>query len=358
MTSNYLWRGDYFTNTADENRLSDCLNKEVMGDISLFSPSLTPKLSDLRLDGGTQPRIELNPEVIAEYAELLCNDIKFPPITAYFDGVSYWLADGFHRYWAAYEAKVELEINVINGTQRDAILHSVGANATHGLRRSNQDKRKAVTTLLQDNEWSQWSDRAIARQCQVTQPFVSKLRKKLSDNRYQMAKNHTRKVKRGEQVYEQRQRNPLKMKASQKQEPSHPSHPKKSVIPEIRPDVHEAICQFLNLEVEAPPEGSYQQDDRAYLIVSHDPDEMDLSLERLFSQLEGEKIQNAIAVTPNQAGPQNQIKEKASAVCLISNSQCLCHRVVWYFGKQRHRFFSTFNPFGLVFLFDDEQVQV
>jgi len=56
------------------------------------------------------------------------------------------------------EAKVELEINIINGTQRDAILHSVGANATHGLRRSNQDKRKAVVTLLEDNEWCQWSD--------------------------------------------------------------------------------------------------------------------------------------------------------------------------------------------------------
>ncbi|MDR9404901.1 MAG: hypothetical protein RI580_15850 [Halothece sp. Uz-M2-17] len=112
MTSNHLWRGDYSTHTADENSLSDCLNKKAMGDISL---SLTPKLSDLRLDGGTQPRIELNPEVIAEYTELLRNDIKFPPITVYFDGVNYWLADGFHRYyWAAYEAKVELEINVIN----------------------------------------------------------------------------------------------------------------------------------------------------------------------------------------------------------------------------------------------------
>ncbi|MDR9404902.1 MAG: hypothetical protein RI580_15855 [Halothece sp. Uz-M2-17] len=189
--------------------------------------------------------------------------------------------------------------------QRDAILHSVGANATHGLRRSNQDKRKAVVTLLQDNEWSQWSDafgsvfdlRAIARQCQVSTPLVGKIRQELSSSsickNLQMGDNHTRKVKRGKQVYEQRQRNPLKTKASQKQEPSHQPNPKKSVIPEIRPDVHVAICQFLNLEVEAPPNQYYQQDDRAYLIVSHDPEEMDLSLERLFSQLEGEKIHNA-----------------------------------------------------------------
>jgi len=282
MTSNHLWRGDYSTNT------------EVMGDISLSSPSLIPKLSDLRLDGGTQPRIELNPEVIAEYAELLRNDIKFPPITVYFDGVNYWLADGFHRYWAAKQANTELAVHVIQGSQRDAILHSVGANANHGLRRSNEDKRKAVTTLLLDEEWCQWSDRAIARQCQVSTPLVGKIRQELSSSsickNLQMGDNHTRKVKRGEQVYEQRQRNPLKTKASQKQEPS---NPKKSVIPEIRPDVHEAICQFLNLEVEAPPDQYYQQDDRAYLIASHDPEEMDLSLERLFSQLEGEKIHNA-----------------------------------------------------------------
>jgi len=70
------------------------------------------------------------------------------------------------------------------------------------------------------------------------------------------------------------------------------------------------------------------------------------------------KIQNAIAVTPNQAGPQNKIREKANAVRLVSNSQCLCHRVVWYFGKQRHRFYSRFEPLGLALLFGDEEVQV
>ena len=38
------------------------------------------------------------------------------------------------------------------GTQRDAILWSISANATHGLRRTNEDKRRAVTRLLQDPE--------------------------------------------------------------------------------------------------------------------------------------------------------------------------------------------------------------
>jgi hypothetical protein len=36
--------------------------------------------------------------------------------------------------------------------------------------------------LLTDNEWSAWSDREIARQCAVSQPFVSKLRLSVTDN--------------------------------------------------------------------------------------------------------------------------------------------------------------------------------
>jgi hypothetical protein len=49
-------------------------------------------------------------------------------------------------------------------------------------------KRRAVLTLLNDPEWAAWSDREIARQCAVTQPFVSSIRPKpASDNGYQMA---------------------------------------------------------------------------------------------------------------------------------------------------------------------------
>ena len=44
---------------------------------------------------------------------------------------------------------------------------------------SNADKRKAVLTLLEDEEWSKWSDNEIAQKCEVSQPFVSKLRSSL-----------------------------------------------------------------------------------------------------------------------------------------------------------------------------------
>jgi hypothetical protein len=102
----------------------------------------------------------------------------FPAVDVFFDGVDYYLADGYHRYFAHKQAVVaDIDVKIHNGTQREAILFSVGANAKHGLKRSQEDKRKAVLTLLTDPEWNSWSDREIARKCYVSHVTVSKIRK-------------------------------------------------------------------------------------------------------------------------------------------------------------------------------------
>jgi ParB-like chromosome segregation protein Spo0J len=76
---------------------------------------------------------------------------QFPPLVVLHDGEAYWLAEGFHRFNAAREAELEtIACEVRSGSLRDAILHSAGANATHGLRRTNADKRRAVSILLED----------------------------------------------------------------------------------------------------------------------------------------------------------------------------------------------------------------
>ena len=46
--------------------------------------------------------------------------------------------------------------------------------------RTNADKRRAVETLLRDEEWARWSDREIARQCGVSPSSVSAYRAQLS----------------------------------------------------------------------------------------------------------------------------------------------------------------------------------
>jgi hypothetical protein len=99
------------------------------------------------------------------------------------DGQRYWLADGFHLVLAAREAGLsEFPADVRSGNERDALLYSVSCNAGHGLPRSNADKRKAVSLLLADPEWSNWSDGEIARHCQVSQVYVTRLRKRVSHN--------------------------------------------------------------------------------------------------------------------------------------------------------------------------------
>ena len=63
------------------------------------------KLTDVRIDGGTQPRAKIDLDVVAEYAERLDAGDVFPPVEVVFDGKDYWLWDGFHRYHGHARAK-------------------------------------------------------------------------------------------------------------------------------------------------------------------------------------------------------------------------------------------------------------
>lgn len=150
-----------------------------------MQPQAIP-LSSIRLDGGTQPRVELSEDVVAEYAEKMASGEKMPPLIVFHDGSHYWLADGFHRLLAAKRNEAKTVVcDVQTGTKRDAILYAVGANAQHGLPRTNADKRNAVMTMLTnelvscDAQGKPWSDREIARRCAVGHPFVGRVRASL-----------------------------------------------------------------------------------------------------------------------------------------------------------------------------------
>lgn len=137
-------------------------------------------LGGIRTDGGTQARECLDDAAVADYAEAMRRGTRFPPVIVFHDGSAYWLAEGFHRLAAARQASLtELEAEVRPGTQRDAILYGCSANATHGVRRTNADKRNAVRRLLCDAEWARWSDREIANHCAVSNRFVGEVRREL-----------------------------------------------------------------------------------------------------------------------------------------------------------------------------------
>jgi len=150
----------------------------IVGDLPVIKQIA---LNQIIPDPKTQPRTTISEEIVQDYAEAMEMGNNFPPIIVFKDddGV-YWLADGFHRYFAAKSInKTSIKCDIRKGSLRDAMLFSVGANATHGLRRTNEDKRKAVLTLLSDEEWSKYSANKIADITGVTQPFISKVKKEL-----------------------------------------------------------------------------------------------------------------------------------------------------------------------------------
>jgi hypothetical protein len=136
--------------------------------------------AEIRADHLVQPRARLDPSVISEYTELMIGGVEFPPLVVVLVGGEYLLVDGYMRFEAAKSAKRKtLRCEVHRGDLRTALLLSVEVNARHGLRRTWEDKRRAVGKLLNDPEWLKWSDRGIARRCSVSHGFVSQVRSSL-----------------------------------------------------------------------------------------------------------------------------------------------------------------------------------
>ena len=132
-------------------------------------------IDSISIDGGTQAREIINMATVAEYAAAMEEGEALPPGVVFFDGTKHHLGDGFHRFHAHRKiGATSFECEVRTGTLLDAKLYAYGANKAHGLQRTNADKRKAVLGMLAD--FSDWSDRAIARHVGVTHPFVAAIR--------------------------------------------------------------------------------------------------------------------------------------------------------------------------------------
>jgi hypothetical protein len=163
-------RGRKVTTTAKDKLVLDADRKTIM----------ELEIDQIRVDEDLQSRAEMNEEVITEYAELYRRGVNLPPVRVMRDGDSYWLFDGFHRIEALTrvgEDRVTCE--VIEGTWEDARWASCAANQTHGLRRTNADKARAVMRALTHPKRVTQSDRAIGEHVGVDQKTVSKYRKEL-----------------------------------------------------------------------------------------------------------------------------------------------------------------------------------
>lgn len=132
---------------------------------------------DLLKTDGTQTRAALDETTLGEYAAVWKNGAEFPPCVVFHDGFDYWVGGGHHRVEAARRAgRASVPCIVKSGQKRDAIEFGFRDNDTHGLRRSNADKRYAVNMALDDKAWGKLSSVKIAELIGVAESLVRKMR--------------------------------------------------------------------------------------------------------------------------------------------------------------------------------------
>jgi hypothetical protein len=145
--------------------------------------SLLIPVKDVQADEvDLQSRVGMDRQTVEEYRDFLKDntDKDLPPVRCVREGKDYWLWDGFHTLQAyLLVGRARIPVDATDGTKREAWLLSLGANATHGLKRTNADKRKAVTSALKDDEVRRWADRKIAELCGVRHTIVGQVRREL-----------------------------------------------------------------------------------------------------------------------------------------------------------------------------------
>lgn len=138
-------------------------------------------LESINIQGGTQARVRTNDDAIESYADEMSQGAVFPPIIVYFDGTTHWLADGFHRFLAAKRiGRTGVLAEVHAGGRTDALRHALGANATNGVYRTNDDKRNAAEIALE--EWPELANPVIAEVCRVSVELVRRRRTELTQS--------------------------------------------------------------------------------------------------------------------------------------------------------------------------------
>lgn len=190
---------------------------------------------DIKLDSKTQQR-PVDETVVARYAALMKDGVKFPAVDIISDGKHNFLIDGYHRVAVARKnGQRSIEANIKKGTHRDAIYASFAANKANAFPRQPGTAKGIVEKILQDKEWSKTPQTEIAQHVGVTHQFVSKIqaeleklscnqlhdRTALSEPKEGLERAKTVKVKRGGSEYEAKVPERKVLDATGKEVPEH-----------------------------------------------------------------------------------------------------------------------------------------
>ncbi len=189
-------------------------------------------LLNIRTDGGTQPRLELDQNLVKEYAEVMREGVVFPPVEVFHDGSVYWLVDGFHRYFG-YKTNglTSIEAIIHTGTLREAQFYAWKANNKHGNRLKAEDIRAILRIMLTDEEYSKWSNNHIAKELDISSMTVGRVRVAMQEEAKTPAQTTV--------TYVDRHGNTTTMKTDKK---------KKATTPTTKPDVTTANPEVKELE--------------------------------------------------------------------------------------------------------------
>jgi len=135
------------------------------------------RLSSIFVDPSLQPRVAgIDPDHVRELEAVT---ELWPPLRVAKRDGRYVLIDGFHRYAAAQNLKLEsvpvVELAPAEGEDLHALAFAL--NAEHGRPLTLSDRRAFAARLLRAN--ADWSDREIGRRCGLAQPTIAKVRQEL-----------------------------------------------------------------------------------------------------------------------------------------------------------------------------------
>lgn len=138
-------------------------------------------LDKITLDPRLQCRASIDMATVDEYAEAIRTgaerDGTQPRVYADTARNAYWLADGWHWWYATGKAgKQSMDCYVVAGTFLDALKFAVGANATHGKQRTAEDKRRSIVACLEDESLNKLSTREISDLCRVSRDLTERVR--------------------------------------------------------------------------------------------------------------------------------------------------------------------------------------
>jgi hypothetical protein len=127
---------------------ADLKSIAVTGDATATQTLIVPLASILQDERFQAREGGVNPAIVAEYAEA-CRTTTFPPPRCVRIAGELFLVDGFHTIAALRDiGATEVTVAVSEGSEADAFLLAAAANATHGVRRTSADTKRAVALAL------------------------------------------------------------------------------------------------------------------------------------------------------------------------------------------------------------------